>query len=135
MPTYSKEARVLLALDAVQNDEKLSLRAIVRLYNVLYNTLRNRYTSKPIRYDILANSYNLMDLEEQTIVQYVIELSICVFPPRLYGVEDIANYLRRECNVPPCDELRMQSTLKGFTEGVRANGATAGGGCGGSEGV
>ena len=42
-----------------------------------------------------------MDLEEQTIVQYVIELSIHVFPPRLYNVEDIANYLRRERNMPP----------------------------------
>jgi hypothetical protein len=64
MPTHSKEARVLLALDAIQNDEKLSLRAAARLYNVLYNTLRDRHAGKPIRRNIPANSYNLTDLEE-----------------------------------------------------------------------
>ena len=101
MPTHLKEARVLLALDTVQNDEKLSLWAVARLYNVLYNTLCDRHASKPIRCDILANLCNLTDLEEQTIVQYVIELSICIFPPRLYDVEDMANYLRRERDVPP----------------------------------
>jgi len=112
MPTHSKEARVLLALDAVQNDEKLSLRAAARLYNVPYNTLRDRHAGKPARRDIPANSRNLTDLEEQTIVQYVIELSTRVFPPRLYSVEDMANHLRYERNAPPIGKRWAHNFIK-----------------------
>jgi len=101
MPSTSKEARVILALEAIENNLKLGIRAAAKLYDVLALTLCRRRSSQPIRRDIPANSRNLTDLEEQTIVQYVIKLSIRVFPPRLYDVEDIANHLRRECNVPP----------------------------------
>ena len=100
MSPPSKEARLILALEALENDENLSLRAAAKIYNVHHTTLLRRRAGKPIRRDIPANSRNLTDLEEQTIVQYVIELSICIFPPRLYDVEDMANYLRRERNVP-----------------------------------
>jgi len=93
MLSTSKEARVILALEAIENNPKLSIRAAAKLYNILASTLCRRRSSQPIRYNILANSRNLTDLEEQTIVQYVIKLSIYVFPPILYNVEDIANYL------------------------------------------
>ena len=93
MSPPSKEARIILALEALRNDNKLKLEAVAKLYNVASSTLRDRRAGKPARRDIPANSRNLTDLEEQTIVQYVIELSIYVFPPRLYSVKDIANYL------------------------------------------
>jgi len=112
MPTPSKEARVILALEAVQNDKDLSLRAAARLYNIPYNTLRDRHAGKPARRDFPANSRNLTDLEEQTIVQYVIELSACAFPPRLCGVEDMANHLRRECNAPPVGKRWAHNFVK-----------------------
>jgi hypothetical protein len=35
MPPTSKEARVILALEAIRNDGKLSLRAVAKLYEVL----------------------------------------------------------------------------------------------------
>ena len=101
MPSTSKEARVILALEAIENNPKLGIRAVAKLYDVPALTLCYRRGGQPVRRDIPANSRNLTDLEEQTIVQYVIELSICAFPPRLYDVEDIANYLRRERDVPP----------------------------------
>ena len=101
MATSSKEARVILALEAIQNDKHLSLRAAAKLYNILYNTLRDRRAGKPARRDILANSRCLTDLEEQTIVQYITELATRAFPPMLRGVEDMANHLRRERDMPP----------------------------------
>ena len=66
--TSSKEARVILALEAIQNDKHLSLRAVAKLYNILYNTLCDRRAAKLTRRDILANSCCLTDLKEQTIV-------------------------------------------------------------------
>ena len=101
MPATLKEARVILALEAVQNDENLSLRAAARLYNIPYNTLRDRRAGRPARRDTLANSRKLTDLEEKAIVQYIIELVARAFPPRLCGVEDMANQLLRARDAPP----------------------------------
>ena len=93
MPPTSKEARVILALAALQNDRQLSLRATAKLYNVLETTLRHRRNGMPARCDSLANSKKLTQSEEEAIVQYIIELSTRAFLPRLCGVEDIANQL------------------------------------------
>jgi len=54
-------------------------------------TLTRRRDSKPVRYNILANSRKLTDLKEKTIIQYIIKLYIRTFHPRLYYVENIAN--------------------------------------------
>ena len=101
MSSASKEARLLLALEALEDNDDLSTRAAAKLYNVPEATIRHRRNGRRTRHDIPANSRNLTNLEEQTIVQYMIELSTRAFPPRLYDVEDIANHLRREHNVPP----------------------------------
>ena len=98
MSSSSKETRVILTLEALKKDPKLSLLAAAKLYSVLYTTLYDRRAGRPARRDIPANSRSLTDLEEQTIVQYVIELSTRAFPPRLCGVEDMANQLRRVTN-------------------------------------
>ena len=64
MSPPSKEARVILALEALQNDKKLKLETVTKLYNVLALTLRDRRAGRLVRRDILANLYNLTDLEE-----------------------------------------------------------------------
>jgi len=101
MSPPSKEARVILALEALQNDKKLKLEAVAKLYNVPASTLRDRRAGRPTRRDIPANSRNLTDLEEQTIVQYMVELYTRAFPPRLGSIEDMANQLLRERDAPP----------------------------------
>ena len=75
-----KEARLILALEALQNDEELKLEAVAKHYNVVSSTLRDRRAGRPARRDIPANSRNLTNLEEQTIVQYIIKLSVRAFP-------------------------------------------------------
>jgi len=42
-----------------------------------------------------------MDLEEKTIIQYIVKLYTHVFHLRLSYVKDIANRLLRERNTPP----------------------------------
>ena len=101
MSSIPVEAKVILALEALRNDPKLSLKAAAKLYSVPYTTLHRRRAGKPARRDIPANSRNMTDLEEQTIVQYVLELSIRAFPPRLNSIEDIANQLLYVYNTPP----------------------------------
>ena len=101
MPCTLNEARVVLALEALQNDEDLSIRAAAKIYDVNRMTLARRRNSKPARRDTQANSRCLTDLEEQTIVQYITELATRAFPPTLRGVEDMANHLQRERGMPP----------------------------------
>jgi hypothetical protein len=48
------------------------------------------------RRDILANSRKLTNLEESVIVQHILDLDSKGFPPRLSGVEDMANRLLAE---------------------------------------
>ena len=105
MPSPSKEARVILAIKALRDDKQLSLRAVAKLYNIPASTLRDRRSGKLARRDIPANSRNLTDLEEKTIVQYVVELYTRAFPPRLCGVEDMANQLLRVRDAPPVGQL------------------------------
>lgn len=80
-----------MALEAIRNDEKLSLRAVAKLYDVLESTLCGRRGSKLARRDCLANSRQLTDSKERAIVQYILELDTQGFLPRLRGIEDIAN--------------------------------------------
>ena len=101
MPSTSKEARVILALEAIKSNPEIGIRAAAKLYNVPASTLCRRRGGQPARRDIPANSRNLTDLEEKTIVQYVVELYTRAFPPRLCGVEDIANHLLRVRDAPP----------------------------------
>ena len=112
MGSPSKEARVLLALAAIQNNKKLSVLAAAKLYDVPETTLRRRRAGGHARRDLPANSRNLTDLEEQTIVQYVVELCTRAFPPRLRGVEDMANQLLRERDAPPVGKLWAHNFVK-----------------------
>ncbi len=105
MSPPSKEAKVILALKALQNNNNLKLEAIARLYDIPASTLRRRRAGRPARRDTPANSRKLTDLEEKAIVQYTIELSKRAFPPRLCSVEDIANQLLRVRDAPPVGKL------------------------------
>ena len=112
MSSTSKEARVILTLAALQNDKKLSLRAMTKLYNVPVTTLYYRRAGRLARRDLLANSRRLTDSEEKAIVQYVLELYTRSFPPRLCGVEDMANQLLRVRDAPPVGKLWAHNCVK-----------------------
>lgn len=91
MNTNSYEARVNFALQALTNDQQLSVRTAARTYNVAKRTVRRRRAGNRARSDLTANSRNLTDLEEETIVRYVLNMLARFFPPRLGGIEDMAN--------------------------------------------
>ncbi len=105
MPSILKEAKIILALKAIQNNNKLSLRAIAKLYEIPFSTLCDRHAGWPVRRGLLANSRRLTDSEEKAIVQYVLELDARSFLPRLCGVEDMANQLLRVYDAPPVGKL------------------------------
>ena len=68
MDNIPKEARILIALEAIKKSEKLSVLAAAKIYDVSETTLRSRRNGRLTRRDIPANSRKLTDLEEKTIV-------------------------------------------------------------------
>ena len=105
MASISNEARIILAIEAIEKTPKLSIQAAAKTYNVANRTIRRRLASKPAQRDTTPNSRRLTDSEENAIVQYVIELDAQAFPPRLHSVEDIANQLLCVYNALPVGKL------------------------------
>ena len=103
---------MILALEALEKDENLSLRAAAKIYDVSRTTLAQRRVGRLPRRDLLANSRRLTDSEEKAIVQYILELVARSFPPRLRGVEDMANQLLHVRDAPPVGKLWAHNFVK-----------------------
>ncbi|KAF4471327.1 hypothetical protein FALBO_1760, partial [Fusarium albosuccineum] len=95
------EARTLLALQALQNNPKLSIRRAAGIYNIDERRLRRRKQGIQSRCDWIPNSRRLSDLEEQIIVQFILDLDSRGFPPRLRAVEEMANRLLADRDASP----------------------------------
>jgi hypothetical protein len=101
MSQPSKEARVILALQALETDPKLSFRRATEIYKVDRNTLRNRKNGRQSRRNTMANSRKLSKLEEETVLQYALDLDSQGFPCRISVAKDMANRLLTARNAPP----------------------------------
>jgi len=112
MSSTSNEARVILALKAVQDDKHLSIRAAAKIYNVAATTIRRRLAGRTARRNTTPNSRRLTDSEEEALVQYILGLIARAFPPRLHGVEDMANQLLRVRDAPSVGKLWAHNFVK-----------------------
>lgn len=93
MEIQTQEARIILAIEAIRTSKKLSQRAAAKIYKVPRATLADRMAGRTYRSDSKANCYKLTDLEEESILQYILDLDSRGFAPRLASVEDMANLL------------------------------------------
>src|SRR6478735_2441647 len=100
MSQSSTEARILLALQALQNDPKLSTRRAAATYSVGRMQLWRRQRGILATHNTTPKSRKLSNLEEQTIVQFLLDLDLRGFPSRLSYVEEIANSLLATRNAP-----------------------------------
>jgi hypothetical protein len=93
MPQSDIEANTLLALQALQNNPKLSTRRAANIYQVNEHRLRRRQQGIQPRRDTMPNSRKLSNLEEDTLLEFIVDLDSRGYPPRLSGVEQMANRL------------------------------------------
>ncbi len=100
MSAKQKEAQLMLAIEAIKQDPKLSLRKAAKIYRVDHTTLIRRRGGKPARINTIPNSRNLTELEEEIIVQEILDRNSRGFPPRYCDVEDMANRLRAARDAP-----------------------------------
>src|SRR4051794_30725888 len=93
MAAQSKESKIILAIEAIERDENLSRRKAAAIYDVPETTLRDRMNGRPPKNESRPKSQKLTMVEEEVVVQHVLDLDARGFPPRLAGVEDMANLL------------------------------------------
>jgi hypothetical protein len=93
MEIHTQEARIILAMEAIQTSKNLSILAASKLYKVPRTTLRDRISGATPRAESRPTNTNLTSTEEEVLIQYILDLDSRGFAPRLASVEDMANLL------------------------------------------
>jgi hypothetical protein len=81
MESLLKETCIVLALEALKKDPKLSVRKAATLYEIPESSLRARRARKQLRYEIPTNLRKLTDLEEKVLLERVLDLDTRGFQP------------------------------------------------------
>ncbi|APA14283.1 hypothetical protein sscle_12g090530 [Sclerotinia sclerotiorum 1980 UF-70] len=116
MQSTNKEARLLLAIEAFQKDKKLSIRKAAQLYNIPRTTISYRMDGLTPCTETRANCYKITQLEEKVIVEYILDMDRRGFPPKIKGVEDMANYILESRNAKKVGKLWAHRFVKRHTE-------------------
>jgi hypothetical protein len=98
------EGRLQLALQAYRPGQIRSHRAAATAYNVKRRILDERARGVPFRLATRPNSHEPTTTEEQTIIQYFLDLNSHGFAPRLCEVADMANKLLGVRSGKPVDK-------------------------------
>ena len=98
MENSSIESRIILALEALKKDPKLSIQSLASIYKVSRTTLQHRLTGRQSRRDISANSKKLTPIEETVLLETILDLDTQGFQARLTDVAAMADLLRTNRN-------------------------------------
>ena len=94
MESLPKESRIILALEALKKDPKLSVRKAATIYEIPRSSLRDRRAGMQSRRETPANLRKLTDLEEKVLLKRVLDLDTRGFQPRLSDIREMADRLR-----------------------------------------
>ncbi|CEO58658.1 hypothetical protein PMG11_03366 [Penicillium brasilianum] len=89
----NQEGKILLALSDLENGRINSLRAAAKLYAIPRSTLQARADGRLSRVDIHPNRRKLTELEEDSLVQWIISMDERGAAPRKATVREMANIL------------------------------------------
>jgi hypothetical protein len=96
MESSSNESRLILALEALDDNPHLSVRKAATIYSVSRTTIHAQRAGRPSRCDKPANLRKLTDLEEKVLLERVLDLDARGFQPRLSEIREMANRLRTD---------------------------------------
>jgi hypothetical protein len=91
--SVEQEGRILLAIQAIKNDEITSIREAARRFDVPYSTLRDRRHGHIFHVDIRANGHKLTQNEEESLEKWILSMDDRGSAPRPSMVADMANLL------------------------------------------
>lgn len=88
-----QEDRILLAIQALKNQEISSTREAARRFNVPCTTLRGRLSGHTQRSATRANSHKLTELEEESLERWILSMDSRGAAPRPSMVREMANLI------------------------------------------
>jgi hypothetical protein len=91
--SIEQEGRLLLAIQAIKNQEISAVRKAARCFDVPESTLRSRLRGVQHRAISRANSHKLTELEEETLQKWILSLDDRGAAPRPTTVRETANLL------------------------------------------
>jgi len=97
MSHQSKEANIILAIEAIYKDPRISIQQAVKIYKVSKTTLRARLCGRAATCEKRNAQHILTSSEEETLIKYVINLDSRGFSPQIDSIQDIANILLTMC--------------------------------------
>ncbi|KAJ0143395.1 hypothetical protein HZ326_13824 [Fusarium oxysporum f. sp. albedinis] len=112
MSQSNKEANIILALQAYQNNPELGLYRAAEIYQASYGSLWRRTHGISSRYDTTPKSRKLSDLEEQAIIRFILDLDSRGSPPGLRGIEEMANRLLADRDASPIGKRWASNFVK-----------------------
>jgi hypothetical protein len=88
-----KEARIILAIEAIRMSKNLSRQKTIKLYEVPFTILNNRINGHLSLAERRLVNLKLSKVEERVILRYILDLDSRGFTPRLASIENIVNYI------------------------------------------
>ena len=88
-----QEGKILLALQAIKKEQFKSIRAAARLFGIPESTLRSRAHGIKSRVDTRANCHKLTQLEEDSLIEWILSMDSRGAAPRAATVGEMANIL------------------------------------------
>jgi hypothetical protein len=88
-----KEGRISLAIASYQSNPSQSVRRLSKLYNVPRSTLQTRLQGIKPRSEIISVKRKLRPTEEQSLVQWILDLDRRGFPPYAIDVRRMADVI------------------------------------------
>ncbi|KAL6167035.1 hypothetical protein ACJQWK_06486 [Exserohilum turcicum] len=89
----SREGRISLAIASYRNNPKQSICALAKAYDVPQSTLHTRVHSTQPRLELRSVNRKLSSIEEQSLVQWILDLDRRGFPPHIIDVRRMADAL------------------------------------------
>jgi hypothetical protein len=89
----AKEGRILLAIKAYQTGRISNIRAAADAFGVSRSTLSHRLQGRTARVDKAANSQKLINIEESSLKQWILDMDQRGLPPSHATVRRMANLL------------------------------------------
>jgi hypothetical protein len=97
----NQEGKTLLALDNLKNGRIKSIRAAATLYAIPRSTLQYRADGRIARVDKRPNRYKLTELEEDSLVDWIVSMDTRGAAPRTATIGEMANILLAEHGSQP----------------------------------
>ena len=96
-----QEGRILLAIQAIKNREISSIREAARIFAVLRSTLTTRLRGVQNRAISRPNSHKLIEIEEESLIKWIISMDSRGSAPRPSTIREMANLLLKLYGITP----------------------------------